>query len=54
MHWTFWTSSILHLCSVANSVLADSRQDDLLSLSADHIRVMPDVRLDGAGHITSK
>jgi len=31
--------------------LSKSRQDDLLSLSASHIRVMPDVRLDGAGHI---
>jgi len=30
--------------------LPKRRQDDLLSLSASHIRVMPDVRLDGAGH----
>jgi len=54
MHWTFWTSGTLHLCPVANTILAERRQDDLLSLSASHIRVMPDVRLDHAGHIISK
>jgi hypothetical protein len=36
-------------CHVANTVLAEIRQDDLLSLSASHVRVTPNVRLDGAG-----
>ena len=54
MHWTFWTSSVLLLCPVAKYTLAKSRWDDLLSLSASHIRVMPDVRFDGAGHIWMK
>ena len=45
---------MLHMCSVANSTLAEIRQDELLSLSAGHIRVMPDVRFDDAGHIITK
>jgi hypothetical protein len=53
MHWTFWTLGMLHLCPVANTILAETKQDDLLSLPASHIRVMPDVRLDGKGHIIS-
>jgi hypothetical protein len=32
MHWTFWTLGTLHLCPVANTILAETRQDDLLSL----------------------
>jgi len=44
---------MLHICPVTNSALAERRQDVLLSLSAGHIRVMPDVRFNGAGHITT-
>ena len=36
-------------CAIAKSTLAESRQDDRLSQSASHIRVMPDVRFDGTG-----
>jgi hypothetical protein len=39
---------MLYLCPVTNIMLAESRKDDLLFLSASHNRVMPDVRFDGA------
>lgn len=44
---------MLHICPVTNSMVAESRQDVLLSF-AGHNRVMPDVRFDGAGHILMK
>jgi len=54
IHWTFWTSSVLHVSLVSNSTLTESRQDDLLPLGARHIRVMPGVRFDDTGHVIMK
>jgi hypothetical protein len=44
-----------HSCALSQIyTLAKSRRDDLLSLSASHIRVMPDIRFHGAGHSQMK
>lgn len=51
---SFGLQIVLHTCTVSNSTLAESRQYYLLALCANHIRVMPDDRLDGAGHIIMK
>jgi hypothetical protein len=45
---------VLHMCPVSNSTLTASRQYCLLWMCASHIRVMPDNRYDGAGHIIIK
>jgi hypothetical protein len=45
---------LCHMCPLSNSTLAESRQYYLLPLCASNITVMPDGRVDGAGHITVK
>jgi len=42
------------ICAVTKSMLAESRRNDHLSLSASHIRVMPNVTLDGIGSVITK
>lgn len=44
---------MLCLCPVPKSILAESRQNDLLSLSASHITAMPEVT-DGKNIIGKK
>lgn len=51
---SYGLQTVLHMCPVSNTTLAESRQYYLLSLCANHIRVMPDDRLDGPGRIIMK
>jgi hypothetical protein len=40
--------------ALSQTTVAESRRDELLPLCASHIREMPVVRFDGAGHIIMK